>query len=134
MQRDLERAHQVIQLDDPASIEKALGLLQRTVFSFSMKICGHPADAEDTMQDVLLKALPYFSKFEDPKALTVWLYKVARNQCMMNRRRSKFSPKHDLSLSQLMPDGREMQELLESHEPNPESRAMWGAQLHRAVV
>src|SRR5664279_1349058 len=89
------------------------------------------------MQDVLLKSLPYLPKFDSAKALSVWLYKVARNRCLMNRRGIKFSPKVNLSLDQLMPDGRELQELLESDQPNPESevlRAESTEQLHRAIL
>ncbi len=32
---------QLIQRRDPKSLEEALGLLQSTVFSFSMKVCGN---------------------------------------------------------------------------------------------
>ena len=34
----------------------------------------------------------------------VWLYKVAKNHCLMNRRKSKLAPKEELSLEELMPD------------------------------
>jgi hypothetical protein len=64
-----------------------------------MQVCGQREDAEDTMQEVLLKALPYLLKFESPRALRVWLYKVAKNRCLMSRRKSKFAPKQDLSLA-----------------------------------
>ena len=33
-----------------------LELLQGTVFSFSMQVCGQRQDAEDTMQDVLVNS------------------------------------------------------------------------------
>jgi hypothetical protein len=29
---------------------------------------------------------------KDAKALAVWLYKVAKTQCLMSRRKSKFAP------------------------------------------
>ena len=90
------------------ALEQALELLQGTVFSFSMKVCGQREDAEDTMQEVLVKALPFLPKFESPRALLVWLYKVAKNRCLMSRRKSKFAPKQDLSLDELMPDRREL--------------------------
>ncbi len=82
----MEQALELIRENRPESVDQALALLQNTVYSFSMKVCGHPEDAEDTMQDVLLKVLPYLPKFENPRALSVWLYKVARNRCLMNRR------------------------------------------------
>ena len=88
---------QLIQHKDPRSLDEALALLQKTVFSFSMKVCGQRQDAEDTMQEVLLKSIPNLSKFDNPKALMVWLYKVAKNCCLMSKRKSKFAPKEHLS-------------------------------------
>ncbi len=102
-------------------MDEVLALLQKTVFSFSMKVCGQRQDAEDTMQEVLLKSVPNLPKFDNPKALTVWLYKVAKNRCLMSRRKSKFAPKEDLSLEELMPDRRELQKLSGNPDGTPES-------------
>ena len=38
----------------------------------------------------------------DARALSVWLYKVAKSQCLMSRRKSKFAPAQMLSLEELM--------------------------------
>jgi RNA polymerase sigma-70 factor (ECF subfamily) len=105
---EIKQVVQLIQRNDQKSLEKALELLQNTVFSFSMKVCGQRQDAEDTMQEVLLKSIPYLPKLDSPKALMVWLYKVAKNRCLMTRRKSKFAPKENLSLEALMPDRREL--------------------------
>jgi len=102
-------------------LEEALALLQSTVFSFSMKVCGQRQDAEDTMQEVLLKSIPNLPKFDSPKALMVWLYKVAKNRCLMSRRRSKFAPKEALSLEELMPDRRELENLSGNADATPET-------------
>jgi RNA polymerase sigma-70 factor (ECF subfamily) len=111
MRPEVEQAVTMLQSRRPDAMEHALELLQNTVFSFSMKVCGHREDAEDTMQDVLLKAVPYLPKFDSPKALAVWLYTVAKNHCLMSRRRSKFAPKEELSLEELMPDATELDHL-----------------------
>jgi RNA polymerase sigma-70 factor (ECF subfamily) len=66
VRREIEQAVQLIQRKDPKSLEEALALLQSTVFSFSMKVCGQRQDAEDTMQEVLLKSIPYLPKFDSP--------------------------------------------------------------------
>ena len=121
MPQALEHALQLIRENRPDSLDRALALLQNTVYSFSMKVCGHPQDAEDTMQDVLLKSIPYLAKFDTPQALTVWLYKVARNRCISRHRGSAVSRSKNLSLDELMPDRRELQELLQSAAPNPEA-------------
>jgi RNA polymerase sigma-70 factor (ECF subfamily) len=118
---EINQVVKLIQLKDPKSLEEALELLQKTVFSFSMKVCGQRQDAEDTMQEVLLKSVPNLPKFDSPKALMVWLYKVAKNRCLMNRRKSKFAPKEDLSLEELMPDRRELQKLSGNPDGTPET-------------
>ncbi len=121
MRPEIEQVIQLIQRNDQKSLEEALGLLQKTIFSFSMKVCGQRQDAEDTMQEVLLKSVPNLPKFDSPKALMVWLYKVAKNRCLMSRRKSKFAPKEDLSLEELMPDRQELQKLSGSPEGTPET-------------
>jgi RNA polymerase sigma-70 factor, ECF subfamily len=87
MRSQIEQAVQLLQQGDDAALEQALAFLQNTVFSFGMRVCGQREDAEDTMQEVLLKSVPHLPKFDGPKALVVWLYKVAKNRCRMSRRR-----------------------------------------------
>jgi RNA polymerase sigma-70 factor, ECF subfamily len=118
---EIEKVVDLIQKKDPKSLEEALTLLQTTVFSFSMRVCGQRQDAEDTMQEVLLKSIPNLPKFENPKALVTWLYKVAKNRCLMSRRKSKFAPKEALSLEELMPDRLELQKLSGSPDGTPET-------------
>src|SRR5450756_2696757 len=104
MPQAVEQALELIRQNQPESTDQALALLQNTVYSFSMKVCGHPQDAEDTMQDVLLKSIPHLAKFDNPQALTVWLYKVARNRCISSHRGAQRSPAKNLSLDELMPN------------------------------
>lgn len=124
MRPEIEKAVELLQRRDNAGLEQALALLQNTVFSFSMRVCGQREDAEDTMQEVLVKSVPYLPKFESPKALVVWLYKVAKNRCLMSRRRSKFAPKEELSLDELMPDRKELEKLVSGGSINPEAFAI----------
>ena len=124
MRAEIEKAVELLQRGDSAAVEQALTLLQNTVFSFSMRVCGHREDAEDTMQEVLLKSVPHLPRLGSPKALVVWLYKVAKNRCLMNRRKSKFAPARELSLEELMPDGMPAEPLAGDGKINPESFAI----------
>ncbi|MBS1805846.1 MAG: sigma-70 family RNA polymerase sigma factor [Acidobacteria bacterium] len=122
---------------DSARVGKALAILQGTVFAFSMKVCGHREDAEDTMQEVLFRSLPHLSKIEHPRALATWLYTVTRNRCWRSRRRPAHAPLETLSLDELMPDQGEMQKLLQDDSAGPEKRARQLEEeqiLHRAVL
>lgn len=131
MRAEIERAVELLRDGNDASVEQALELLQNTVFSFSMRVCGHREDAEDTTQEVLMKSVPYLPKFDGPKALVVWLYKVAKNRCLMNRRQSKLAPERELSLEELMPDRKELEQLSADGRINPESFAIRGEQASR---
>ena len=131
MRAEIERAVELLRDRNDARVEQALALLQNTVFSFSMRVCGQREDAEDTMQEVLLKSIPQLPNFDSPKALVVWLYKVAKSRCLMNRRKSKFAPKHELSLEELMPDRKELEQLTADGRVDPESFAIRSEQASR---
>jgi RNA polymerase sigma-70 factor, ECF subfamily len=131
MRAEIEKAVQLLRDGNDASVDQALALLQDTVFSFSMRVCGHREDAEDTMQEVLLKSIPQLPKFDSPKALVVWLYKVAKTRCLMSRRKSKFAPAHELSLDELMPDRNELEQLSSDGKINPEAFAIKSEQASR---
>lgn len=121
MRPEIARVVELIQRKDEKSVEEALALLQNTIFSFSMKVCGQRQDAEDTMQEVLLQSVPALSKFDSPKALMVWLYKVAKSRCLMSRRKSKFAAQEALSLEELMPDRKELAALSGGAGTTPET-------------
>src|SRR5690348_508379 len=124
MRVEIEQAIQLLKTGQSDSVDRALALLQGSVFAFSMRICNQREDAEDTMQEVLVKSLPYLKRFESPKALVVWLYKVAKNRCLMSRRKSKFAPKQSLSLEELMPDRQDFERLGAPAPISPESLAI----------
>jgi RNA polymerase sigma-70 factor (ECF subfamily) len=125
MRPEISKAVELLRRNEPRSLERALALLQDTVFSFSMKVCGQREDAEDTMQEVLLKSVPHLPHFSSPQALSVWLYKVAKNRCLMSRRKSKFAQR-ELALDELMPDRRELESLAGGNGESPETSVLRG--------
>jgi RNA polymerase sigma-70 factor (ECF subfamily) len=104
MNTQVERALEILKTGKPAAVDQAVEALQSAVYSFGMKVCGNPDDAEDTAQETLLRLARSIGQFPDARALAVWLYKVAKTQCLMSRRQSKFAPAQMLSLDALMPD------------------------------
>jgi RNA polymerase sigma-70 factor (ECF subfamily) len=124
MRPQLAKAIELLQNSTPEAVDEALGLLQNTVYSFSMKVCGHAEDAEDTMQEVLFRSLKHLGKIHDPRALSVWLYTVTRNRCWRMRRKSANQSEKHISLDELMPDDSELAFLLADGGFSPESTAM----------
>ena len=104
MNAQVEQALEILKTGEPRAVEQAIESLQSAVYAFGMKVCGHPEDAEDTAQETLLRLARSLKNFPDARALSVWLYKVAKSQCLMSRRKSKFAPAEMLSLDELMPE------------------------------
>jgi RNA polymerase sigma-70 factor (ECF subfamily) len=137
MRPELIQATELLHRNTPEAVEEAIGLLQNTVYSFSMKVCGHRQDAEDTMQEVLSGSLGDLAKLQDPQALALWLYTVTRNRCWRMRRKAASAPRHILSLDELMPDEVELGRLLRDAAESPESQLLHAEQhrlLHQAVL
>jgi RNA polymerase sigma-70 factor (ECF subfamily) len=137
MRPELIRATELLRLNTPEAVEEAIGLLQNTVYSFSMKVCGHQEDAEDTMQEVLFRSLGHLAKISDPQALAVWLYTVTRNRCWRMRRKPAHAPAHLLSLDELMPTDDELGLLLKDAGRGPEGNLLHAEQhrlLHQATL
>jgi len=103
MNSQVEQALASLKSGRPQDVEQALETLQDVVYGFGMKVCGVREDAEDTAQETLIRLARQLKEFPDARALAVWLYKVAKTQCLMSRRKSKFAPAQMLSLDALMP-------------------------------
>jgi RNA polymerase sigma-70 factor (ECF subfamily) len=103
MNARVEQALTSLKSGKPEDVERALEVLQEIAYGFGMKVCGVREDAEDTGQETLLRLARQLKEFPDARALAVWLYKVAKTQCLMSRRKSRFAPTQMLSLDALMP-------------------------------
>jgi RNA polymerase sigma-70 factor (ECF subfamily) len=66
-------------------------------------MCGHREDAEEVAQETLLKVFESFEQLREPKRVRAWVFRIAKNACLMKRRKSIFAPKRELSLDELMP-------------------------------
>jgi RNA polymerase sigma-70 factor (ECF subfamily) len=100
----VQQALEILKTGEPQAVEQAIESLQSAVYAFGMKVCGHPEDAEDTAQETLLRLARSLKDFPNARALSVWLYRVAKSQCLMSRRKSKFAPAELMSLEELMPE------------------------------
>ena len=77
---------------DRAAMERLLLRAQEAAYRFSLLVCGHPEDAEDVMQDALLKTYQHVRQISEPESFRTWLYATVRNACLMKRRRRSGEP------------------------------------------
>jgi RNA polymerase sigma-70 factor (ECF subfamily) len=120
---------------DARALERLLMKAQEVAYRFSHTVCGGPSDAEDVMQDALLKTFRYVRRIRDPHAFRTWLYRTVRNACLMKRRRKVGEPERVLSLDDVLPstDGRALLADARATDRNPEALAV-NAALRRRLT
>jgi RNA polymerase sigma-70 factor (ECF subfamily) len=90
---------------DEEAMERLLMRAQEVAWRFSLSVCGHADDAEDAMQEALIKTFRYVGRIREPGAFRPWLYKTVRNACLMGRRRKVDEPRRLQSLDEPVPAG-----------------------------
>jgi RNA polymerase sigma-70 factor (ECF subfamily) len=89
---------------DEGAMERLLMHAQEVAWRFSLTVCGHADDAEDAMQEALIKTYRHAGQIRDPDAFRPWLYRTVRNACLMGRRKKAHEPAHVESLDEPGPD------------------------------
>jgi RNA polymerase sigma-70 factor, ECF subfamily len=71
---------------EPAEYQR----LTRELTGYCYRMLGSPFDAEDAVQDTMLRAWREFGRFEGRSSLSTWLHRIATNVCIdMLRKRGR---------------------------------------------
>ncbi len=73
------------------------------LFQYTWLVCRQREDAEEVAQEALLKVFENADQLRDPEHVRAWVFRIARNACLMKRRKSVFAPEQELSLEQFFP-------------------------------
>jgi RNA polymerase sigma-70 factor (ECF subfamily) len=85
------------------ALDRLLMRTQEVAWRFSTAVCGHADDAEDAMQEALIKTYRYVGRIREPGAFRPWLYRTVRNACLMGRRKKVGEPARLQSLDEVLP-------------------------------
>ncbi|WP_341871794.1 RNA polymerase subunit sigma-70 [Stackebrandtia nassauensis] len=66
--------------------------LRPELLGFCYRMLGSVHEAEDVLQDALLRAWRAFPRFEDRSSLRTWLYRITTNACLRALERAKRRP------------------------------------------
>jgi len=107
-------------------METLLMRAQEVAYRFSLLVCGKPDEADDAMQEALLKTYRFVSRIREPEAFRAWLYRTVRNACLIGRRRRVDEPAQMLSLDEGPADLEGRNRTVDAVEPSrdPEERAI----------
>jgi RNA polymerase sigma-70 factor (ECF subfamily) len=71
------------------------------IFRYSWLMCGSPEDADEVAQETLLKVFQSFDQLREPEHVRSWVFRIARNVCLMQRRKSVFAPTEELRVDEI---------------------------------
>jgi RNA polymerase sigma-70 factor, ECF subfamily len=89
------------------AFDRFVEVFRSKIFKYSLMMCGHREDAEEVAQDTLLKVFENFDQLREPERVRSWVFRIARNACLMKRRKSVFAPTQELSLDDFLPHAAE---------------------------
>lgn len=103
MAEDLAQLVVAVRRGEEGAFDRFVAAVRPRLFAFGRLMCRQREDAEDVLQDTLLTVFRKLHTLESPAAVQGWLFRIARNACLLKRRKSKFAPKEVLSLDEFMP-------------------------------
>lgn len=77
---------------DAAALDRLIRRAHEVAARFSRSVCGHRSDAEDAVQEALIKTYRHVGRIRDPEAFRPWLYRTVRNACLIGRRKRAGEP------------------------------------------
>jgi len=88
---------------EPEAFDRFVEHFPAKVFHYSWLMCRNREDAEEVAQETLLKVFENFDHLRQPERVRPWVFQIAKNVCLMKRRKSVFAPSQELSLDDFLP-------------------------------
>src|SRR5205823_4139106 len=88
---------------DEAAFTSFVNAFHARLARYSYLMCGQREDAEEVAQETLLKVFASVEQLREPERLKSWVFRIAKNECLMKRRKSQFAPTAEISLDELKP-------------------------------
>lgn len=121
---------------NPAAFESLCEIHRRRLFNIALRITRNREDAEDALQDSLMKAFVHIKDFQGNSRLFTWMTRIVINSSLMAVRKNRNA--REVSADELHPDGDAWLKLqIPDVSPNPEQRYMQserGQVLRKAIA
>ena len=69
------------------ALEAVILHIQDRVFGLALRILGHPEDAEDAAQEILIRIITHLATFRGESSFTTWVYRISVNYLLSTRKR-----------------------------------------------
>lgn len=88
---------------DSSAFEKLLQPLEGRIYAVALRMCGNREDAQDCMQESMIRIYRALSGFKGQSSFSTWVYRVTMNTCLDELRRRK--ARRSTSLDTLLDSG-----------------------------
>jgi RNA polymerase sigma factor (sigma-70 family) len=85
--RSLERLASDAAAGDSTALSRLVEEVQHPVYRLALRFLGHPEDAKDATQEILVRLITHLGAFEGRSQFMTWAYAVAVRQLMRTRKR-----------------------------------------------
>ena len=75
------------QAGDRQALEGVVEKIQDKIYELALRMLGHPSDAEDAAQEILIKVITRMGNFRNESAFSTWVYRIAANHLLTTRQR-----------------------------------------------
>lgn len=115
---------------DPSAFNRLMEAHERRMYAVALRMCGNREDAQDCLQEAMLRIYRSISGFKGQSSFATWVYRITMNTCLDELRRKK--NKQNTSLDSLLDTGWSPQDESaspEKHAVQSETRRL----LHEAI-
>ena len=83
---------------DAEAFNALMGLHERRMFAVALRMCTNREDAEDCLQEAMLRIYRAISDFKAQSTFSTWVYRITMNTCLDELRRRKSRPNTSLDV------------------------------------
>ena len=81
---------------DAASFNSLMGMHERRMYAVALRMCGNPEDAQDCLQEAMLRVWRAIAGFKAQSSFSTWVYRITMNTCLDELRKRKNRPNTSL--------------------------------------
>lgn len=87
MEINLDKLVEIAKNGDKQALEDIVLVIQDRLYGLAMRMLGHPQDAQDATQEILIKIITSLSSFRGESSFITWTYQIAANHLRTTRKR-----------------------------------------------
>lgn len=74
---------------DASAFNMLMGMHERRMYAVALRMCGNPEDAQDCLQEAMLRIYRAIGGFKAQSSFSTWVYRITMNTCLDELRRRK---------------------------------------------